>query len=400
MAGNALMATGLQSPKIDTMGAFAQGVQGAQVAEDNRITLARKGLENIGSIALGAMGGKLDGEVNPEQFEQGLGLLEQHGINVSAFRGKPQIAPIAARASLSALEQLKTAQSDRDADLALKNFQLELMKFNTPATPTPTDDQRELAQINTEREAAGKPPILMEEFLAGKSNDGMSVTLADGTTVTMGGKGNDAYEVEDAKSLVKLGNDLQEQGRAGSSAVATLGQMRKMLANDQVYTGILGEQVQALQRAGQALGLGDGVQDTETFNALSKKAALDAMGGSLGAGFSNADRSFVIEQVPNLGNTKEGNLQLIDIQEKIAQHKVKVAKFVTDYKKAHNGKLDGNFQGALAEWAEQNPVFTQTAPAGASDTAKSAGVPANAEETKELDGKTYYRVGTDWFEAD
>lgn len=136
-----LVALGVQNPQIDTMGSFAQGAQARQTFDDNQITLARKGLENIGSIALGAMGGKLDGQVNPEQFEQGLDLLEQNGLDVSSFRGRPEVAPIAARASMSALDQLKTAQSEQDFKLAMDKFQLEMQK--AAKGPDPTDDQRE-----------------------------------------------------------------------------------------------------------------------------------------------------------------------------------------------------------------------------------------------------------------
>src|SRR5690554_3101608 len=129
---NALMATGLQMPKIDTMGAFAQGVNARQTTENNQMTLARKGMENIGAIALGAMGGKMDGEVNPEQFEQGLDLLAEQGLNVEAFRGRPEIAPVAARASLSALQQLQVAQNEAEMELALKKFQHDLAEASKP----------------------------------------------------------------------------------------------------------------------------------------------------------------------------------------------------------------------------------------------------------------------------
>lgn len=55
--------------------------------------------------------------------------------------------------------------------------------------PTPTDDQRELAQINQEREGKGEPPLTMEDFLASKRGQGLSIeTNADGTVrVSQGG---------------------------------------------------------------------------------------------------------------------------------------------------------------------------------------------------------------------
>lgn len=122
------MATGLQQPQIDTMEQFAQGVNARQTSQNNQIELARKGMENIGAIALGSMGGKLDGPVDPEKFKQGLDLLEQNGVDVSSFRDHPEIAPVAARASMSTLQQLAQAQNEEDAKLALEKFGLEMQK--------------------------------------------------------------------------------------------------------------------------------------------------------------------------------------------------------------------------------------------------------------------------------
>lgn len=127
----ALVALQGNAPQIDPVDQFAQGAAAKQSFDANNIVLARKGLENIGSIALGAMGGKLDGQVNPEQFEKGLDMLASSGINVDAFRGRPEVAPIAARASMSALEQLKVAQSEQDYELAMKKFQLDMQKAAT-----------------------------------------------------------------------------------------------------------------------------------------------------------------------------------------------------------------------------------------------------------------------------
>lgn len=364
MAGNALMATGLDRPQIDTMGDFAAGASARQTFDDNQITLARKGLENIGSIALGAMGGKLDGQVDPARFEQGLDLLEQQGINVKGFRGRPEVAPIAARASMSALQQLQSANDQRTYDLAMKKFEADMA--SAAKGPAPTDDMKELAQINAERQAAGKPPVGMEEFLASKgAGSGLSITTADGTVISQGGKGANAYDIEDAKSKVKLSTEIAAAGRSGAAQLSSLSKMKELLGNDSVYTGIGADQVTALQRLGKAFGVESGIADTESFNALSKSAVLDKMGGSLGTGVSNADRDYIDAQVPSLGNTKDGNLQLIDIMSKVAKRQVDVAKFAAEYKRAHGGRLDFEFDDALATWAEANPLFSTEAPAAA-----------------------------------
>lgn len=123
---NHLVALGADYSQPNVIGAFEAGVQGRQTEQNNQIELARKGLENIGSIALGAMGGKLDGQADPKLYEQGLDMLAAQGINVDAFRGKPQIAPLVAKASMTALQQLQNARDDAQLGLAMKEFQFRL----------------------------------------------------------------------------------------------------------------------------------------------------------------------------------------------------------------------------------------------------------------------------------
>jgi hypothetical protein len=358
MPNNALFATGIALPQIDAVGEFQKGQNAAQSAQDNQITLARKGLENIGSIALGAMDGDLNGKVDPKKFDEGLDYLGKHGIDVSAFKGRPDMAPVVARASLSAMQQLQLANDDRSYKLAMDKFQIEVA--NALKGPAPTDDQRELSQINTERKAAGQPELSLEDFLAGKKGNGITVTNPDGTTMQIGGsgKGGAAYDTAEGKGLYETGQTIAKEGRSGTAQLATLGKMKELLSDDKVYTGIGAEQVQQLQRIGANFGLDPtGIKDTESFNAMAKKSVLDLAGGSLGTGFRNGDRDYLDAQVPSLQNTKPGNLELIGIMEKVAQHKVDIAKFTADYKKGHDGKLDWQFDDALASWAEQHPIF-------------------------------------------
>ena len=55
------------------------------------------------------------------------------------------------------------------------------------------------------------------------------------------------------------------------------------------------------------------------------KAVLDGLGGSLGTGISNADRDFIQRTTANIGNTKEGNRQIIDVGIKLAERKQQIA---------------------------------------------------------------------------
>ena len=103
----------------------------------------------------------------------------------------------------------------------------------------------------------------------------------------------------------------------------------------------------------------DAVSSAEAFSALSKKAVLDDMGGSLGTGVSNADREYIEGQLPTIDTSKAGNKKIIDIKRRMNERKIRVAQLAREYAKAHEGRLDLGFYDQLSEWAEANPVFSE-----------------------------------------
>jgi hypothetical protein len=104
----------------------------------------------------------------------------------------------------------------------------------------------------------------------------------------------------------------------------------------------------------------DQVTSMESFGALTKQAALNAMGGSLGAGFSNADRDFVTGQVASAQNTPQGNLAILDISEKLQRRKIEISKIARKYEQ-DNGQIDNGLYDVLETWAEANPLFPEAA---------------------------------------
>lgn len=158
---------------------------------------------------------------------------------------------------------------------------------------------------------------------------------------------------------------LQDDAAKAQSALGTLDSMEQAINDPNFYSGAAGETVLQLRRVAASLGFSDPEKITsmEQFNAQAKQAALDAMGGSLGTGFSNADRDFVVEQVPNLGNTPEGNRRLIEVQRRINERKLQIAQLARDYV-ARNGRLGPGFDEELAKWAEANPLFPRDTQGG------------------------------------
>lgn len=162
------MALGVNNPEINAVSALAAGQQARQSFDMNNIAIAQKGLETIGSVALGAMGGNIDGKADPALFNEGLDFLAQQGVPVDMFRDRADLAPVIARSSMTALQQIQTAQDERSYQLALDNFELEVMK--AAQGPAPTTEMRNFDW------AAGDPDKLT--FL-GKGPDGKPPTIVE-----------------------------------------------------------------------------------------------------------------------------------------------------------------------------------------------------------------------------
>lgn len=198
-----------------------------------------------------------------------------------------------------------------------------------------------------------------------------------GTTVQMPA-GETAYDREVGTGLGKQYLAIQEAATTARTSLDALTVMERSASDENFYSGAGGDQVLAFKRAITAMGgEPDAVTSMETFNAAASQAALASMGGSLGAGFSNADRDFIMGQVPNLGNTPAGNRALISIHRRLAQRKLEIAEQAEVYAKDHGGRIDAGFNAFISQWADQNPLFEPDAATSASAPG-STGAPAPA----------------------
>lgn len=181
--------------------------------------------------------------------------------------------------------------------------------------------------------------------------------LVDMSGATFGDGGESEYDKGRGKSFAERMNAYDADVSGAYGAIATLDQMETLMADPGFYSGTSGDSVLAAKRAARALGFDpEGVDSMEAFNTLAKRGALEAMGGSLGAGFSNADRDFVEAQVPRLANTPEGNRLIIQIQRKIQERRLQVAQMAQEYER-RNGRLDAGFDDELRRFAESTPIF-------------------------------------------
>lgn len=173
--------------------------------------------------------------------------------------------------------------------------------------------------------------------------------------------GDNAYSKVLNENEAKRFLGYQKDAATAQGTLNTLNIMGNLMKDPNFTSGVGAERFSLpLRQAIVSLG-GDpkSAASMETFRALANKSVLDSMGGSLGTGFSNADRDFVVSQVPGLQNTPEGNQKLIEISKAVNQRKIQIAKLTRDYAQRHGGKIDAGFDNELSAWAEKNPLFPE-----------------------------------------
>lgn len=334
--------------------------------------IAGKKVTPQGMLAVAHLGGKgglqkfleTGGQYNPADVN-GTSLsdyLGSHANETVATNDAPQGMDIGAlinaasnpflsagqKAVVSALLEKQMAGNDPMQAIELQKAQIELEQMRSPQ-PKATDDIREYQ-------------FAQQQGFDGTFQDYMTSNRKAGATNVNVGLGSDKYRDErDKQRAVRMGA-LQESEDGARRSMNALDIMDKAMKDPAFYSGAMANQVQFLKRVASGLGMdAEGIDSMETFNAMSKSAALDAIGGSLGSGFSNADRDFVIEQVPNLGNTPQGNQRLIEVQRKLAERKIQIAELARAYE-ARNGQIDNGFEQELSQWAESNPLFNKEPP--------------------------------------
>lgn len=225
----------------------------------------------------------------------------------------------------------------------------------------PTGEMKEYELYVQQETAAGRTPDDFTKWTRENKASGR-------TSVTQVNRGEDAYDRTMGETMAKRYVSLTESGDKAFATLGSLAEMRRATEDPSFYSGTMAESVVLpLKQLQVALG-GDpkAAASMENFRALANKAALDGMGGSLGTGFSNADRDFIVTQYPQLPNTPEGNRMRIIGLEKIERRKIDVARMAQEYVQETDpktgkprGRLDAGFDRRLSEWREKNPIFSE-----------------------------------------
>ena len=164
------------------------------------------------------------------------------------------------------------------------------------------------------------------------------------------------------KRAVEQYGKIQDASSAAGTTLSKLDIMQKALDSD-IYTGWGGDITQGTRKALLAFGLGDAeaTAAAENLKTLANEMALRARNPDSGMGMpgamSDKDREFLVEMQPSLTMSKNGNRALIEIQKRVAQRQIELARMADNYMATHNGVLDSGFNAVVRKYAEDNPMF-------------------------------------------
>jgi len=194
-----------------------------------------------------------------------------------------------------------------------------------------------------------------DQYLGGAQGEGAGLTQSPADA---------AYDTDTAKAVAGQYNAIQTAGQRASGAISNFNRINQLL--DGFSTGRFTPAGKELAKAAASLGIQVDPRwgNVEAADALSKKLALDAMGGSLGAGFSNADRAFVEGMNPSIVNTPAGRKQIIAFGVARAQRDQQVAQMARQWQQ-RAGRLDKpdrngkTFFDYLDAFATAHPLVTK-----------------------------------------
>jgi hypothetical protein len=334
------MALGVANPEINAVSALAAGQQARQSFDMNNIQIAKAGLETIGSIALGSMGGKIDGQADPALFNEGLDYLAQNGIDVTQFRDRADLAPVIARSSMTALQQMQMAQDERSYQLALDNFELEVM--NAAQGPAPTAEMRNFDW------AAGDPA---KQAYIGIGAQAGARPLTDEERATWGIPATDTrpYSVEPGKPPTPIGGAGQtitvNAGGADSELDKALSAAEGKQWNDYKAAGtVSAANAQDFQVLDELIGVAPqgaipgrlasmfpGVNASgDAFQSIVKRIAPTLRAPGSGS-TSDIEYAGMLQSLPALQNDPTANQMILSIMKAKAEINMQRAEIITQY---------------------------------------------------------------------
>ena len=184
------------------------------------------------------------------------------------------------------------------------------------------------------------------------------VTQVGGAGINIGGQEKE-FDKSMGKFYAERNINMANDASAAVDALNTI-QVQRNLTQDPSFRSGAGQELfnNASSLLAQ-LGIGEAdIASGEAFRAFASQSVLDALGGSLGTGVSNADVTFINNTVANLSNTGAGIQTILDIREKLYRRKLETADLARQWMADNNTQfLDQRWDQYIAKWNDENPIF-------------------------------------------
>lgn len=333
------MANALSFEQPNVMGAFAAGEQDSYKMFAAKKEAERQGLEQLGSFAIGAMDGKIDGQADPQRWEQGLDLLEQNGADVKSLRGRPDLAPTIARGSLTTIQQLQLANDDRTYQLALQKYESDLQQALASGSKAPQVETR----FNTE---TGQDEKVQWDGKGWVPFGGQKAPDEPLVQINNGGADEEFYKA----GATARGKVFAELEAAGIEAQAKIGQVNRL---EQLLDGSpQGMEGAFVQIAGEfGLQLGEGTDDVQAAQALIN-TMVPAQRPPGSGPMSDRDVELFKASLPRIINQPGGNELIIQTLKAIAVYEQQIGDIATQVLNKEMTPAEG--KKAMAE--VENPL--------------------------------------------
>lgn len=220
-----------------------------------------------------------------------------------------------------------------------------------PTAPEkPTGEVAEYQFYAEQEAAAGREPEPFGSWVRNNKRAGASSTNVN---MPYDNKWAQATAEHDAKRL----DTMRTNADSARGALRSLTRLRQL--NPGAASG--GTAQARMTTANILNGLGFSIDPklaaTQEFDAIASRMVIDSLGGSLGTGFSNADRDFVTRTVPQIGHSLEARTALLNFLEGKFNQQVQDYNQADAYARKNNGLQGYNPNPAVTK--VYNPVTGQ-----------------------------------------
>jgi hypothetical protein len=179
---------------------------------------------------------------------------------------------------------------------------------------------------------------------------------ASGTNVSITNRAETEYGRTRGRATGEAVNSVLEAGRNAPTLLSRLGALETALDRagpTGLATPVLRDFTRLFSSFGVEVPSLNNMGAIEQASALINAITMDMLGGRLGVGVSNADRSFIQAMAPSISNTPEGNRLIIEILRDFARHDQRRAEHVRRLE-AQYGTDFHEISRRLSEWDSQN----------------------------------------------